>query len=228
MLLALIGDIHGNLPALEAVLERIDDEGIQTVLNTGDAVGGFPWPNEVVDLLRRRDIPSVQGEVDRMAAGFLRRGKSIRGKASPEMLAHLEWTYDRLRSDNLEHLGTLPRHRALCYEGIDVFLCHGSPSSQSDSLLEDDEEARFLRQRETANAPVVVCGRTHRPFWRDVAGTHFIDPGSVGIPAEGRAVARYAVLDTEQDPWSVDLAAAPYDLDAALRRLDDLGLPRPC
>ncbi len=227
MLLAVIGDIHGNLPALEAVLRRLDADGIQTVIHTGDAVAGFPWPNEVVDILREREIPSVQGEVDRRAAGFLRRPRAARHDVPDDLRAHLEWTYEALRSDNLEYLGTLPRHRVLTYEGIGVFLCHGTPTRPNDSLYEDDDESRFLRQREAANAPLVACGRSHEPFAREVTGTWFVNPGSVGIPSEGEALARFAVVNTEDEPWTVELAAVPYDLGATLARLDELGLPHP-
>ncbi len=65
MLMAALGDIHGNLPALQAVLDAIDAEGIQTVVNTGDTVVGYPWPDDVIARLRERDVPSAQSESDR-------------------------------------------------------------------------------------------------------------------------------------------------------------------
>jgi putative phosphoesterase len=225
MLMAILGDIHGNLPALDAVLAAIEDAGIETVLNTGDAVVGWPWPNEVVDALRLRGIPSAQGEMDRLAASFLRKNATLRKRLDPNEYAEVEWAYEHLRSENLEFLRDLPRHRSLRAEGIDILLCHGTPAAQTDALDEDDDEEYLLRQREVANAPLVVCGRTHRAFARSVLDTLFVNPGSVGMPVDGAPLARYAVVNTEDEPWSAELLAVEYDLAEARRQRRALGHP---
>lgn len=222
MIVAVIGDIHGNLPALEAVLAPIDAAGIQTVLNTGDAVMGLPWPNEVVDLLRDRAVPSVQGEMDRLAAAFLRKGRGLEGKWDAARFNALKWTYENLSSRNIEFLGGLPRQLNLTYEGIGVFVCHGTPGGgPTDELAEEDDEQHFLRQREAANAPIVVCGRTHRAFGRQVMDALFVNPGTVGI-GEGRA--SYALVSTEEEPWGAEICWVEYDYGRVRERLREVGL----
>lgn len=228
MLMAVIGDIHGNLPALQAVLEPIDAAGIQTILCTGDSVVGYPWPNEVVDLLRERGIPSVQGEMDRLAGAFLRKGRSLEEKWLPAHFAALRWTYENMTSLNIEFLRELPRQRTVTLEGIDVFLCHGSPGGgPGDGLREDQDDQHFLRQREAANAPIVACGRTHRPFHRWALDTLFVNPGSVGIPPDEGPRASCALVNTETEPWTAEIQWVEYDFEPVLRRLHDLGLERP-
>lgn len=228
MLIAIIGDVHGNLPALNAVLDDIDNAGIQTVLNTGDSVVGFPWPNEVIGLLRERGIPSVQGEMDRAAAGFLRKTKHFQQKWPAKHFAALQWTYENLSSANIEFLAGLPHQRRLTFEGIELYLCHGTPGGgQTDSLASDDEEELFLRQREVANTPLIVCGRTHVPLQRHVLGSLFVNPGSVGWPAADDNRATYALLSTEEETWTAEPQRVEYDFESALARIDELKLPRP-
>lgn len=228
MLIALIGDIHGNLPALNAVLDDIDNAGIQTILNTGDSVVGFPWPNEVIGRLRERSIPSVQGEMDRAAAGFLRKMRHFQQKWAAENFAALQWTYENLASANIEFLAGLPQQRRLTLEGIELYLCHGTPGGgQTDSLSAEDKEELFMRQREVANTPIIVCGRTHAPLQRHVLDSLFVIPGSVGWPEADNKRATYTLLSTEEETWSAKPQYVEYDLETALARLDELKLPRP-
>jgi len=202
MYIAAFGDVHGNLAALNAVLAAIDDAGIQTLLNTGDCVVGYPWPNEVIDLLRARRIPTVQGEMDRRTVHFVRKRNALRQRLSPTEFEAIQQTYEALRPNDLEYLRELPRQRTLVLEGLRVVLCHGTPTSASVSLPEHESEGRFRRIRETANADIIVAGRTHAAFARTVDGTFFVNPGAVSDPEHPAHVAHYAVIDTETDPWS--------------------------
>ena len=210
MYLAAIGDIHGNLPALAAVLAAIDEEGIQTIVNTGDAVVGHPWPNEVVELLRSRNIPSVQGDLDRRVVHFLRKQETLRRKLSPDEFEALRQTYTAIQSLNLEFLRTLPRRRMLHVEGADICVCHGTPTSQSDTLGEEDPPAKFRRVREMTNAQIVISGATHRPFSRTVDATLFVNPGAVGAGHGGARIATYAIVDTETEPWEARIRELSY------------------
>lgn len=210
MLMAVCGDIHGNLPAFEAVLEAIDEVGIRTLVCTGDCVVGYPWPNEVIDLLRERRIPCVQGAWDRRAVSFHRKQGQLRGKYSELELDALRWTYENTSSDNLEYLRELPRQRMLTIDGIGVFLCHGTPHGPNDDLREDLDIGKFLRLRETANTEIILCGRTHKPFSRIVEGALFANPGAVGVTSEDPPHASYAVIDTETEPWQAHFHKVRY------------------
>ena len=222
MILAAVGDIHGNLPALEAVLEAIDEAGIHTIVNTGDCVVGFPWPNEAVDLLRRREILTVQGERDRFAVRFLRKQQTLRKKWSDAEFRALQWTHETARTDTLEYLRSLPRRGYLHLEGLDITVCHGTLASQSEGLHPNDPESRFRRQWEEARSHLVILGRTHIPFQRWLENTLFVNPGSVGMNEDGAA--RYALINTETTPWSVEFREARYDTQMVTDRLSALGL----
>ncbi|HUW62083.1 MAG TPA: metallophosphoesterase family protein [Candidatus Bathyarchaeia archaeon] len=210
MYMAAIGDIHGNLPALDAVFATIDDAGIQTIVNTGDLVVGHPWANEVVDLVRSRNIPTVQGDLDRRVVHFLRKQETLRRKLSEDGFEALRQTHATLHSHNLEFLRSLPRHRMLHVEGIDLCVCHGTPTSQSETLDEEDPPGKFRRVRELTNAQIVISGATHQPFSRTVDGTLFVNPGAVGVAPAGARMATYVIVDTETDPWETRIQELPY------------------
>jgi putative phosphoesterase len=211
MLIAALGDIHGNLPALEAALGAIDDAGIHTILNTGDSIVGRPWPNEVVEILRERDIPSVQGELDRYAVVFHRKRATFKNKdVTPEVFQQIEETHEITRSENLEYLRGLPRSLTLSVDGISIALCHGTLTSQSESLQADDPDSKFSRQRETNPVRIIVSGRTHAPFSRMVGDTFFVNPGSIGIPKGRAATASYAIINTEEEVWTAEFLTVPY------------------
>jgi predicted phosphodiesterase len=197
MFMAAIGEIRGNLRALDAVLADIDERGIQTVVNTGNCVVGGAHPNEVVDRLRARKIPSAQGLMDRYATQFQRRQKAFL-KNVPEAYDALERAYGLLRGDTLEYVADLPRMKTFTAEGIEIAYCHGSPSGQDDYLRETDDEHLFLRQRERTNTPIIICGGPYGPFARWAGGTLFVHPGAVDAPRPS-----YALIDTEEDPWQV-------------------------
>ncbi len=197
MLMAALGAIRGNLAALEAALRAIDDEGIHTVVHTGDSVVGGGQPAEVLGLLRARAIPSVQGESDRDAARFARKEKSLRRTRDPETFEALRRAYESLRSDDIEYLAGLPRQRALTVDGVAICLCHGTPFSQAESLEAEGDPSVFRRVREAVNTDIVVCGREPTAFARWVDAALFVNPG----PAAIECAAAYAIIDTECEPW---------------------------
>lgn len=210
MLMAAMGSIHGHLSALEAVLRAIDDAGIQTIVNTGDCAVGHPWPNEVIDILRARGMLSVQGERDRNVARFVRKEKSLRVACTPEEYEALRETYAMLRSDNVEFLVGLPRRRTIVVDGISICLCHGSPHSQIDALRADDDTVRLRRVRESVNTDLLVCGREPEPFARWVDNALFVNPGAMHAPSDANRCARYAVIDTEREPWQAHFHSAAF------------------
>jgi putative phosphoesterase len=211
MVLAAFGDIHGNWPALKAALTAIDDAGIRTIVCTGDVAAGYPFPNEVIDCLEQRNIPTVQGVQDKLTAALVRSGGKTLKRASEEDAAAMQWAYDHLTSANVEYLRALPRVQRLTVDGFDVYVCHGAPDAVNESIGEQTSEQRFERYRESARADIVIGGMTHQPFDRIVEDTLFVNPGSVGCDKRGAA---YAIVSTEEELWSVEHRVAEYDRDA--------------
>lgn len=202
MILGALGDIRGNISALEKVVSALDEEGIQTLVNTGDCVCGHPSPNEVIALLRSRNIPSVQGLWDRRVVRFQRKQQTLRRSLSEKEFELLEQTYAAVSSDNLEYLRSLPKSLNLTVDGVAIGVCHGTFTSQTEHLRATDSLDRFRRQRELLSSSVVISGHGDRRFEKTVDGTLFLNPGSVGMTDD--RVAQYAVVSTEQMPWSVD------------------------
>ncbi|MCH7908180.1 MAG: metallophosphoesterase family protein [Candidatus Hydrogenedentes bacterium] len=205
-----MGDLHGNLPALEFVLNEIESEGIQIIVNTGDIAVGGASPKEVIQCLRERRIPSAQSETDRWLTRFSRKRSTFSRKLPPEDFAALESAYGLCTSENLEYLGGLPRLLQVKVDGISIAICHGSLTSQRDELSESDPDMQFLRQREILHADVYVFGRSHHPYWRSIDGQLYLNPGSVGMSTKGSRASCYAVVSTEDEPWTVTHRYAAY------------------
>ena len=227
MLLAAFAGVSGNLPALDAVLAAIDNAGIHTLVNGGDSVLGYPWPNEVLVRMQSRRMHSVQGATDRQVVRARRKVDSMRERMEPALLDAVTWTHRVTLSNNLEYLGTLPRRMIFPVEGLSVCLCNGTPCSQSERLSPEDTDARFRREREYANVHVVVMGGGTEPFWRNVDGTLFVNPGAVGMGEGDKPTACYAIISTETSPWSVQFEHVSYDLSPLRIKLDEYGLDRP-
>lgn len=224
MLLAALGDVHGNLPALEAVLERIDAMGIHTILNTGDSVCGYPFPGEVLQTLQSRRIVSVQGEMDRLTGMFARKRATLEARRTTLEVEHLAWTTRALGSDDIERLRALPKLRTLTLEGLDICLCHGSPRQQTEGLGPGTPTRVLDRCREFANAHIIVCGRTHECWSRPCQETLFVNPGSVGAMHGEQPAASFAVVNTETRPWQVRFERVAYDATAVTTAMAAAGL----
>jgi len=206
MLLAAIGNIRGNVRALEAALEAIDAMGIQTILNTGNCAVGGTAVNEAIELLRERHVLSVQGEEDRRLVNFLRKQESLRRKWAPELFECYRQASDTIHSANLEFLRNLPKRRELVLEAIPIVLFHGTPTSQADVLSEEESDDWFRRAREVVNAPMLVFGGGQMGFACTVDDALFVGTGAVDGP--GRAV--YAVINTETSPWQATFESAGF------------------
>lgn len=200
MYLAAIGNIGGNLPALEAVLGAIDDAGMQVIFNTGNCAVGKGRVNECISLLRERKAVSVQGEEDRRLVHFLRKRETLRRKLAPEQFARLEEAHAIITSENLEYLRCLPRSRFISYETVTYALFHGTPTSQTDHLNADDSDDRFRRVREAANTEILVFNGGAEGFQRVIDACLFVGAGAVDAPEPG-----YAVVDTEIRPWKAEM-----------------------
>lgn len=222
MRIALIGDLHANLPALEAVLADARKAGMAVAWNIGDFTGYGPHPDEVVQLAIRDGYPSIIGNYDRKVLRFFDKGVKTR---HPLKRLAFEWAARQLSAESRAYLATLPEQRRLQAEGWRVLLCHGSPQSIKEHLTPETPDARLAELAETAAAQVVVCGHSHLPFARRVAGTWFINTGSVGRPDDGDPRACYALLDLAPGELTVEHRRVPYDVERTARDILAAGLP---
>jgi putative phosphoesterase len=207
VIIAVLGDIHGNATALDAVLNDIDDQGILTIFHTGDCVCGNSGNRAVLDTLRERSISGAKGHWDHLLVRYIRKQATMAKKLSAEDLALVDDAYNDCKSDQIEYLNGLPRTLKTTLDGIDIAVCHGSINSHRDVLRPDDDDDKYSRQRELEPARIIVSGSTHAPHARQVGDTLFVNPGSVGMNEDG--LARYALISTEHEPWSAEFREIP-------------------
>ena len=238
MKIAIISDIHGNLPALQAVLSEIDAAGVDHIINVGDTLGGPLESARTADVLMQRQIPMIAGSHERQLLTFpaAKLNASDACTASEVSSAHLAW------------LSSAPPTRWLA---DDVFVCHGTPHSDLNYWLETitgdfaangspgvrAATAAEVLQRlgagpHTAKASLIICGHTHVPRVLCVTSPTdgqlitIVNPGSVGLPAyddvhpykhyieTGSPHARYALAVQTPAGWRVDLRCVMYDFES--------------
>ena len=233
MRIAVISDLHANLPALRAVVDDAARIGCDELWCLGDVVGRGPHPNEVCDELRRLGVPTVQGNwdeavgMDRETPGSL--WASSEAEASGE--TSLRWTREAIDDDHRAWLRSLPMTLRVTAEDRSALLFHGSTIRLTEYLWADRPSRAFARIAADEGDDVFCFGHTHESFHRVVGPAHFVAAGSVGCGADGDARARYAVIYVGADVVvgfrNVDYDRAPVitDLAAAGLPVDLLSLP---
>ena len=220
MQVAALYDIHGNLPALEAVLEEIEDEGIDRILVGGDVVPG-PMAREALALLLHLRIPVEfilgNGESDVLKLG----GGQMPSRVPEAVHEAMRWVVDELEPDQMAALGRWPPTRELEISGVGkVLFCHATPHNDNEIITRATPEPVLRPIFDTTNAAVVVCGHTHMPFDRRIGDLRVVNPGSVGMPF-GDPGAYWARIGP-----GIELRRTPYDLAAAAERFYATGYPQ--
>ena len=227
MRIAVLGDLHANLPALEAVLDDALALGCETVWCVGDVVGRGPHPGAVIDELRRMDLPTVSGNWDD-AVGMSREQPGVAWpshEAEAAGLASLEWTVAQLSEDQRAWLRQLPTTRRLEVEERSVLLFHGSPLRQTDYLWQDRPSRVFARLSSDQGDDLLCFGNTHEAFHMPLGKSHFVAVGAVGCGTPEALSATYAVIDMTASEMVVNFRTLPYDYLGVEADLRAAGLP---
>lgn len=243
MKIAFFSDIHANLPALEAFFKDLDNRRPDATYCLGDLVGYNIWPNEVVNEIRKRNIPTIEGNYDQ---GVGRSGddcgcayKTDHDKSNGEQ--SIAYTNSVVKPDERSYLRNLPSHIRLEFQPKDerfsVLMVHGSPRKINEYLFVDREEKSMLRIMEQAEAHIMLFGHTHKPYHRvlkDENGhhRHAINIGSVGKPKDGDPRGCYVLMTidenfslTNADSIQVEFIRFDYDIEKAAKAVEDSPLP---
>jgi len=216
---AALYDIHGNLPALEAVLAEV--EAAEPDVIGGDVAAG-PLPGETLDRLARVGARTawVMGNADRELVDAYDAG--TRPEDAEDPIARLDaWCARRLSREHRDRLAACERVVRAEIEGLGgVLFCHGSPRSDTEIITALSPPERLQPMLDGVAEPVVVCGHTHHQFDRAVAGRRVVNAGSVGMPYEDEPAAYWLWLGPR-----VELRRTDYDIAAAAERLRAGGLP---
>ncbi len=210
-----ISDVHGNLPALQAVLSS---EPWDEVLCLGDLVAYGPYPLECVRLLRSAGAIVVQGNHDRALA----EGISPRCRPAFERLAEITHAFarDEAVADDIAYLAGLPRRLFLDRDGRRLLLVHAAPSDPLYRYLGPDAP-EWREEAEGSDADVVLVGHTHRQFRLDIGSVIVVNPGSVGQPKDGDLTAAYAIIEEGR----IHLRRVAYPVEETVAGLERRGLP---
>lgn len=226
MRLAVISDIHANLHALQAVWQDIEDQSPDAVYCLGDLVGYGAFPNEVVEFIRDRSIPTVMGNYDEGVGFDMDDCGCVYREPYEEHLGKqsLYWSRQNTRSDLKAFLRELPLQIRLEERRPKMLLVHGSPRKINEYLYEDRPPATFERIAKLAGTEILFFGHTHLPYHKTVAGTSFVNTGTVGKPRDGDVRAGYALVSLGRR-IQVSYRRVGYDVQAAAEAIRHSGLP---
>lgn len=243
MKIALFSDIHANLPALEACLADIDSRKPDAIYCLGDLVGYNIWPNEVINMIRQRGIPTIAGNYDfgigrtsdDCGCAYKTDEEKAMGKVS------ISYTNEIVQPEERAYLRTLPAHIKVEFQlnedKLNLLLVHGSPRRINEYLFEDRDEKSMLRIMEQAGADIMCFGHTHKPYHRVLAssGTHYrhaINLGAAGKPKDGNPQGCYVMLTIndhstikDKDSILVEFIRFDYDVERAAKAVEDSPLP---
>lgn len=224
MTLAVLGDIHANHTALEAVLSRIYAEDYDGMVFVGDYVTDCPYPRRTLEILR--------GIPEKYRTWF------IRGNREDYMIDHrrdprgwkygsksgaLLYTFGELTDENIDWFETLPVSARIALPGCPAFIaCHGSPDSNRYLFHADTPEAG--RIADGLDCSLMVCGHSHTPYIYRHNGKMIVNGGALGMPQDGSPCARFARIECVDGEWRAEIVSVDYDIEAEVREFHESGL----
>jgi putative phosphoesterase len=226
--ITVFGDIHGNLPALEAVFADMQTRGADNLYCLGDLVGYGVWPNEVVAAIRAGEIPTIMGNYDQGVGHDSDDCGCAYRTAEAQALGErsIAWSNAHTSAENKAYLRELVANIPLQLGDLKVLLVHGSPRKLNEYLYEDRPESSLERILDAAEADVLVCGHTHLPYHRLLgSGRHVINAGSVGKPKDNDPRACYLILAADGRDLTVEFIRVPYDVEKAARAIEATDMP---
>ena len=247
MKIALFSDIHANLPALEAFFASIDQQKPDALYCLGDLVGYNTWPNEVINAIRQRRIPTIAGNYD-YGVGRTSDDCGCAYKTEDEKAngaVSISYTNQLIKADERAYLRTLPAHIRLEFQlnndKLNLLLVHGSPRRVNEYLFEDREERSLLRIMQDADADIMCFGHTHKPYHRILPSVpdtpphyrHAINIGSIGKPKDGDPRGGYVLLHindhsstADKESIRVEFIRFVYDVEKAAKAVENSPLPQ--
>ena len=242
MKIALFSDIHANQPALQAFFTSVEQQKPDALYCLGDLVGYNIWPNEVIDEIRSRHIPTISGNYDfgvgRSSDDCGCAYKTDEEKANGAL--SISYTNQIVKNDQRAYLRTLPAHIKVEFQlnndKLNLLLVHGSPRRINEYLFEDREEKSLMRIMQDADADIMCFGHTHKPYHRVLPSTpetpphyrHAVNIGSVGKPKDGDTRGCYVILTINEnsginnkDSIQVEFIRFTYDVETAAKAVEN-------
>jgi putative phosphoesterase len=227
MKIAVFGDIHGNIAALEAAYKAASERGFDKAYHLGDLGGYAPFINEVVDFVVEQKIDGVQGNYDEnVALDKEHCGCRYEDEIQAKMMdLGFNWTKEHATLKTKKYLGGLPFEIAFTCVGFRVKLFHGTPTKNNLYWTEDRDDDFFRQMAAKAGADIMIYGHTHKPYRKDLDGKIFINAGSVGKPKDGDNRSCVALVDIRPGIVETEFLRVPYDVGKMAWSIVDNGLP---
>jgi predicted phosphodiesterase len=233
---AILADIHGNLPALEAVLAQLAAEGIERIVCLGDVATLGPQPHEVIARLRGLGCPVVMGNTDADLLALARDERATGAVWGSQDFDFHQWCAARLTADDLAYLRTFqPLISVSLGDGATLLGYHGSPRSYDERITAETTDDALHEMLAATPAQLYAGGHTHQQLLRRYRGTLVLNPGTVGFakdaiapaaPVSNPSWAEYAIIASDGGQLDVSLRRVCFDLDALFAALDASGIPR--
>jgi predicted phosphodiesterase len=222
MRIAAFSDTHGNLPALDAVLDDMARRGpFDHVLMAGDLVVGGPHPAETLAAIRAMNVPVVLGNTD----FYLIADPDDPEVPQLEEQAMHDWAAERIGPDGLAYLRALPRRYHLPGPAGGLLMVHANPDNLEDPIGPEEDEQRLAERLSGVEAGVLLFGHLHIAYQRRLGPLLLVDTASVGFPRDGDHRAAWSDIHHNDTGWHAVIHRVPYDMEAVALTLEQCGMP---
>lgn len=215
MKIAIMSDVHANLPALDAISNEL--ENVDVIIHAGDLIGYNPFPNRTIEIFRRLEVASVAGNHDK----GIKNPDTFNFHSSS--LEVLKWTAERLTNENKAYLNQLPTEHQLNIDNHTILIVHGAPNHPNRYVYPTDLTLELLEDV-SDEVDMLVWGHTHYPIVTKIEGVILLNPGSVGQPRDGDWRASYAIFNTTSS--SVEIKRREYDIQRLIGRAKKENFPQ--
>lgn len=229
--IAVFSDVHGNLPALEVVLNDIESRGIQQKFCLGDLVDFAPWGNEVIEKIKTLNIPCIMGNHDERIAfniPVIPLVKHSQEETEARFFA-IDHSKKHITRENKTFLSQLPFHLKLNYKvgqkHWNIQLVHASLESNDTYLYENEPDEVFQNMLKESQSDVIVMGHTHKSFTKYFDGKWAINGGSVGRSREKNRLASYVILTLDEEKITPEIVQLDYPLEEVALEIEKSDIP---
>ena len=223
MRIALISDIHGNRPALEAVLADIKKAAVDQTICLGDIANVGPHPSQCLDIVRGLNCPVLQGNHELYLLGQF---EDDEWRTAP-LWAGMRWARQLLRPDQFNYIQNLPLQYEITGNGRHPAACvHASPLSQYKGFLPQHDDEAIARRMNGLDNVMLFCGHTHLPLYRPWSNSWLVNSGSVGMPLDGSPAAKYVIATRRGPDWRVEFRRIAYNTRQLMADFDAVGLQK--
>jgi len=224
MKILLLSDVHANFPALQAIEEHFSSTSFDITCNCGDSLVYGPFPNETLCWMQHNADYSILGNTDRKINKLLR-GKTFKKPGKPEKRVMYTWTAEQLGERLKRYLLSQKKTASFSTPSFAVRLFHGSPEHPNEFLFTDTPIHRFQELAVSHPDTIIITGHSHTPYHKQIGGTHFINPGSVGRMFDSNPFASCAVLTIHNKTIQVKHYRIPYPVQQTIEFLKIYNLP---